>query len=250
MKTFTKQLLFIVVLSIIAVLLSSASVQAGHSIGLNFIGNPDIRQGVMTPQDKAGLPDTTQTNWNNAAQRSGVLSKLVDGSGKATPIDVIWHTGLGTHGTRIEDKGDNSRMMRGYLDAGGEGEGATVTFTGIPYTWYDVIVYFDGDTDDRMRVGAYTVNGVTVYAKDVADFDGKFTEAEQTDPEKATAGNYVRFRGQTGASFSVKAEGISAPDEFLRAPINAIQIVEVRDPSTFNSEPATDADAPKLVSKP
>jgi hypothetical protein len=248
MKTFTRQLIaFIPTMIVFA---STASVHAADSIGINFVGNPDIRQGVMTPDDKAGLPGVAQTNWNNAAQRSGVLNNLVNGSGKTTPINVIWHTALGTHGTHIEDNGDDSRMMRGYLDAGGKGEGATVTFTGIPYAWYDVIVYFDGDTDERVRVGAYSVNGVTVYGKDIADFDGTFTEVEATDAEKVTPGNYVRFTGQAGSTLTVRSEGVSAPDEYLRAPINAIQIVRVSDPSSFNPEPDNDIEVTQLVSKP
>jgi hypothetical protein len=222
--------------SLTVLLLSVAGVQAGSSIGLNFVGNPKITTGIMTPEDKAGLPAVAQTNWNNAAEASGSLKKLQDNSGAATGVEVKWHSGLGTYGSRIADKGNNSRMMRGYLDIGPANQSATVTFTGIPYAWYDVIVYFDG-SGGIGRIGAYTVNGVTVYGKDSEDFNGTFTEVAQTDLEKVTAGNYVRFTGQVGSTFTVKAEGVAAPPKgALRAAINGIQIVEVPDPSSIVPE--------------
>jgi hypothetical protein len=249
MRTFCKQLSFVVLVSI-ATTLPIAAAHASESIGINFIGSLEKWGAVMTPEDKGGLPSVAQTNWNNAAKPFGVIDKLINSAGKSTTANVIWHGGLGTHGIDIEDKGDNSRMMRGYLDAGAGEESSTVTFTGVPYAWYDVIVYFDGDTNNRDRVSAYTVNGVMVYGKDVTDFNGSFTEVEATDPEKVTPGNYVRFTGLVGSSFSVRAEGISAPDEYLRAPINAIQIVRVSDPSSFNPIPDNETKTVRFVSKP
>lgn len=256
MKTFTKRWSNLVsrasihsILIVVVLLVAGARAEAGQSIGLNFIGNSDKWSGLMQPEDKAGVPTAVQTNWNNAANPSGALTGLKDGSGNTTAVDVIWHTAFGTHGINIEDKGDDARMMRGYLDAGPGDARATVTFTEIPYAWYDVIIYFDGDTDDRVRVGAYTVNGVTVYGQDSGDFDGTFTECLQTNVEKVTAGNYVRFTGQVGPNFSVRAEGISAPDEHLRAPINGIQIVEIADPSAF-LDPNLENNGAQLVAQP
>jgi hypothetical protein len=223
---------------IAVVLLSTAGVQAGNSIGLNFVGDARVTTGIMTAGDKAGLPSVAQANWNNAPGGVGSLKNLQDASGTATRVEARWHSGCGwgTYGTRIADKGDNSRMMRGYLDVGPGEQGVTITFTNISYAWYDVIIYFDG-FQKIGRVGAYTVNGVTVYGKDAAEFDGTFTEVEQTDLANVTAGNYVRFTGQVGSSFTVKAEGVAAPDgRSLRAAINGIQIVEIPDPSTFTVE--------------
>lgn len=212
--------------------LAAISIQAG-SIALNL--GSEAPAGMMAPEDKAGLPLIAQTNWNNAPGASGSLKKLKDDSGTPTDVQADWHSGLGVWEFDPVTASGDSKMMRSYLDAGAGKESAAVTFSGIPYAWYDVIVYFDGGDNDG-RIGAYTVDGVTVYGKDSAAFRGEYIECEETELKNAKPGNYVRFTGLVGPNVTVKAEGAATQDEYLRAAINGIQIVEVPAPRSFDDE--------------
>lgn len=204
-------------------------VNTGHAggVAVNFSGH--LTAGLLKPSDKAGLSSVAQTNWNNATNADGSLEKLKDSAGVATDIHIEWKSHLGSWDSGRINENSDATMMGAYLDAGPKGEHATVTFKGISYAPYDVIIYFDGGNNDG-RVAAYTVDGVTLYGKDEASFSGEYLECGELDAKEAKAGNYVRFRNMVAPTFTVKAVGVAGPNEYVRAPINGIQLVEIPAP--------------------
>jgi hypothetical protein len=222
-----------------SLLVAGSFAEAGFiSVGLNFIGGRNSPGGGGTtyvlPGDLAGV--VPQDSWNNLPPGgSGVNGNTVgvlDSTGSAVPLSVTWsgipNTWSITTGTPADA---NARLMNGYVDTNTTST-TLIEVDNIPYLSYDVIVYFGGDAGGRS--GAYSIDdGITSILKSplvgnpvwpVTAGGGVFIEVEP-----GGAGNYTVFRGLTGSSFDLTAQAVN-----FRAPINAIQIVNIPEPATLS----------------
>ena len=92
---------------------------------------------------------------------------------------------------------------------------------------YDVYVYFLGDSTAN-RGGAYIVNtGATNFTKygSTMATPSTYVQDPGTDANLSQDGNYLRFIGLKGSSFSLTTDTTLTTPNGFRAPINAIQIV-------------------------
>lgn len=181
------------------------------AISIDFVG----RGTAMGAAETAGVTPTA--NWNNATGTASTTPlALVDETGAATGATVSWSAEVGWSLPIIDTPG-NSRMMYGYLDTLGNTP-TVVTVSGLPASagGYTVYVYADGDNISSTRTGSYQIAGAgTVNVTDVgyANFAGSFAP-----------GNCAVFT-VSGTSFTLTATGFSSSDQWLRAPVNGIQIV-------------------------
>ena len=210
-------------------------------IGINFVGKGTASGTVYTrplaTTESAGAPGSNQANWNNAEGSSNSTGQsLQDENGQETDTTLKWtYSGKGWN-ANISDADGNGCLMKGYIYQFSGPPSVTVSGLGSPFTTsgYDVIVYFDGPNgggSDVDWVTAYAINdGVTtatIYGKDAktAGWSGTFIQAFGTSTTDATPGNYVRFTGLTGNTFTLTATPVTGS-----GPINGLQIVSVPEP--------------------
>jgi hypothetical protein len=178
----------------------------------------------MAAGEVAGV--VAKANWNNAVgAASGSPLALKNDSGAASGASVTWSSDLVLQ-TGIADVAGNNRLMRGYLDTVNNTT-TTVTVSGLPADakGYDLYIYTDGDNGVYSRVASYQISGPGIVtqsynATDLANtnFNGTFVGTT------GGGGNYVKFL-LTGTSFTLKAIPVSSQSGYLRAPVNAIQMV-------------------------
>jgi autotransporter-associated beta strand protein len=211
-----------------AALFSTNVSHAQVMIGLEFVGgkaNHSVSN--MGSGDSAGV--ISQTNWNNLEDRSGTDSSLVNNSGATVSGLSVSYTSSNTWADEaISNSAGNNRLMRGYLDINTDSGSTSVTVSGLTSPVYDVIVYTNGDEDTR--VGRFQIGAQSFWVKDNTTFNGTFIQGTGTaDPgsfANAQAANYMVFSGLTSSSFTLNAYGVYATDNTLRAPVNAIQIIQ------------------------
>jgi hypothetical protein len=126
----------------------------------------------------------------------------------------------------------NKDLLNGYLDSGSAGGHSTVTLSAIPYSSYDIIVYFSGDTTGRgatLNVGSTTYDFTAMGTAAIAGGNALFTQATDTTGSSPTAANYAIFTGLTGSSqtldFIASVAGAGG--------ISGFQIVAVPEPSSM-----------------
>jgi autotransporter-associated beta strand protein len=201
---------------------------AQTTIGLNFVGGKaNTSVSSLGSGDSAGV--ISQSNWNNLTGQSGSDTTLVNNSGSNVSGLSVSYTSLNTWADgAISNTAGNDRLMRGYLDFNVNSGSASVTVSGLTSAVYDVIVYTNGDEDSR--TGRFDIGAQSFWVKDNTTFSGTFVQGTDTaDPgsHAATqAGNYMVFSGLTGSSFTLNATGAYTTDGTLRAPVNAVQIVQ------------------------
>jgi hypothetical protein len=218
----------------------------------------DINVPALANADVAGAPGYAQGFWNALSGNPGATNGTrFDGIGQSFAIQ-LWWKGPNTYLVSGAADTPDKKLMFGYLDSNGAGDGTAATdllnspaaqpyvgVAGLPASaisgGYKVVVYADG-SDTLGRVGKYwltsnrRLNPATVagedrltpflYTADYADFSGTYTRATATsDAGAATAGgNYLVFEGLTEPGFYVRAEEGSFPAVNPRAPINTVQI--------------------------
>ncbi len=117
---------------------------------------------TVQPNEPAGARGYEAYNWNNI-QVDATGTALVDDSGAATGA-VINFTVSNAWGDGTADASPNGKVARGYFDDGdgavaGDGIGADIEVTNVPYGKYHVILLLAADsTDGNWRT--FTVNGV------------------------------------------------------------------------------------------
>jgi hypothetical protein len=208
-----------------------------YSIGLN-LGSDDANNGAGTralaPTDVAGLPAVAQANWNNLPGVTGSIGggTVVNNSGNATTVGVIWASALGTWSSggnnAFPASSADHTLMMGYLDNGGT---ATVTITNLPSqltaSGYDVYVYALFDTPNRG--GTYSIvdglNPSTVLKAPVPlNSDATPTNYVQS-PGLNTSytGNYLVFHGLIDPNIQIVA--VATNTGTTRAIICGVQLV-------------------------
>ena len=217
---------------------AGANPPAFTALSIDFIGgrSPSTGAGgadlvsshVMSPTEIAGVKPAA--HWNGAMGAMGVLTNLVLSNGVAIPAVVTWSSpataaspGVWDHG--YADAEGDVRMMNGYLDPLTPAMPATVVVAGLPLAitaaGYDVYLYVSGDIrSSTTRTGRYNIGATSFAASEMGPtsaFAG-FILASQ-----GGFGNYIVFKNQTGASFTLIATpGTTTPS---RAPVDGIQIV-------------------------
>lgn len=204
--------------------LVSVSAASAANLAINF-GADEPNGAGSAVTGAAGVYGTA--NWNNVTGANGSAAGLIDGDGAATAASVEWSspntwssTGRGEE-NNTAPAGNDKNLMTGYLDTGDtNGPHAIVTVSGLAdlFTDYDVTVYIKGGVNGRG--GDYTIGSETIAHLDTAAFSGTYVEGAE--------GDYIVFSGVTGDSFTLDSHGVN-----FRAPINAIEISAVPEPSTI-----------------
>jgi autotransporter-associated beta strand protein len=208
----------------------SPSAYSQTVVGLNFVGGSGSASvSNMGSGESAGV--VSQINWNNLTGATGSSSSLVNGSGSTVSGLSISYSSTNTWADGgVSNTAGNNRLMRGYLDQNTDSAVVSVSVSGLGFGSgiYDIYVYNAGDGNNR--TGNYTIGSQTYWANDNATFSGSFTQATgDTDPgsfSAATPGNYMVFSSVMGSGFTLEATGAYSNGDALRAPVNAIQIVE------------------------
>jgi len=198
---------------------------ATRGIGLNF-SVAEKAETDLVAGDTAGGAGVSQTGWNNLAGASGRAASLKDSAGKAAEgLSITWEvpadqTSRSKTGREWGFSGGNLALQRGYIQSGGK-----LSAAGIRYPRYDVHVYVNAD--DNGGAGKVTLQSSgrqeTRHYK-LGWHGGKFVESAGTTPETAAEGNYVVFRGQTAAKFSLEWDGTLGGGA---TGVSGIQIVEI-----------------------
>lgn len=219
-----------------------------YSIGLNFGPNEPngANGGTLAPSAAAGV--MTQANWNNLAGQNGTnVANIVADSdyetAEPTSVTVSWvsngtwaSTGRSEENNRFT--GGDRILMLGYLDTGAPTT-TLVTITNIPSlltsSGYDVYVYAMGGVGGRgggYRILDAVSNAVLKEYVRVQSPTNSSTFIEAPiDPSSTNhaVGNFMVFEGLTAPAIIVEATTASGYGfgGTHRAPINAIQLVEV-----------------------
>lgn len=202
--------------------------QAASVVSVNFRennGNPN--QIIAATTVAGGGAGVGASNWNNVVGGTGSATDVNDDTGAATTVDLTWSSG-GMWGdsnanTDADNGVGNAQLQRGYLDDNqGAPDPIQIIISSIPYTEYDLVVYFSTDTAGD--------NYGTITATDSV---GANTGATSGTKERwgvnpnLDSTNSLRITGLTGDVT------IDAPIRTLgvRHSISGLQIIQVPEPS-------------------
>ena len=196
------------------------------AIGIDFVG-----QGApMGSAETAGVVPRARWNAATGAIRSTPLA-LLDENGAATGATVTWTSDY-AEATGITDQPGNFRLMKGYVESRGT-RTVRVVVAGLASATYEVYVYVDGNNSSARRTASYRISGTGITATSVSvtdaaytNFSGSFVRAQNS------TGNYAKFT-ITAAGFTLTATPGSSSNFYMRAPVNAIQIVPVAPAATY-----------------
>ena len=240
MKLFTNsKLSFFAALAGLTVTANAASIGVNTGPSSNGDGSSpeNTQNNLVSSTTTAGV--VPQTNWNNLLQGNWGNQQVTDDSGTllATTVSVqtSWANGNVVLSGGAETNGDRL-MMNGGMDNGGGAQGWTIT--GVPYSSYDVYIYYDGGSNGN-RGGSYQAwdsdNGDALLAAqsgyDTATFDGTYIQAigDGTDGNgQGLNTNYVVLSGLSAPNIKIRsiADSLGGGDNTKRAPMNGFQIVE------------------------
>jgi hypothetical protein len=226
------------VLIVLAVgLMGFGSVAKADVIGINFGTD---QGGSLGATDSAGV--WAQVNWNNTSGNSGSAGSLKNDAGTITAASVSWSSpntwhAFGNPGYANVPTAADGKLMYGYLDGSAGNSGfPSATFSGIPYSLYDVYVYFGSDTDSLTR-GQVTIGSTSYYFGTMGStsFTGyAITTDTGGDSISNPLANYAKFSGLTGSSLYVETKTNFGPDSNPAGGIFGIQIVAVPEPATVS----------------
>ena len=212
-----------------------------EAISLNFVRG-STGQTALAPGEAAGF--IKAGFWNNAPQATanGMTGfVLLNGSGEDSGATADWQSGGASWSVATAGTGSaaDMKMMTGYLDQGGDGNGQvhSITVHNVPYPSYNVYLYHSS-SNGANRTARYQANSIDLFTRnlDPADtFDGWVHDQHATleaSNSSASGGNYVVWEGLSGSTLTIEAQGISANEggfpgsgETRRAPVQGIQIV-------------------------
>ncbi|USN99532.1 MAG: PEP-CTERM sorting domain-containing protein [Phycisphaeraceae bacterium] len=197
---------------------------------------------VTGPDQYAGV--VSAANWNNSWP-TYQTTDLFDSSGAATTLDLGWASfnswnisGAAVHPGQDADGTYNRELLHGYLNAGYADWGPPITYSEvaiseIPYTVYNVIVYFSSDVAGRagdVTDGTTTYSFNTVGPDSVSGPDAMFAQTTDTAGTYATTANYAIFAGLTGDAQTIQ---LQMRDTDAWGGIAGFQVVEVPAPASL-----------------
>lgn len=203
-----------------------------RGVGINL--KPSA-SGGMSAGDLAGairLP-----NWNNLTGPTGTgdarsLSNPVDNTGAVIAgMNVTVTGGNSFSGTFLNAPGEtgNEESLFNTVFDQFDGTAGTITASGIPYSSYDVYLYMRDD--GSARGGSFTLNGTTYYVRGGAGIPAStgtgyvLSNAMTNSGASTPQGNFVRFAGVTGSSFTCSFTAFNAGDPVQRLKLPGFQIV-------------------------
>jgi autotransporter-associated beta strand protein len=211
-----------------------------RGIGINL--KPAASSG-MAAGDFAGA--VRLSHWNNLTGPTGYadvksISNPLDNTGAVVGgmnVSVTGgNSGSGTFLLAPGETGNEASLFNSVFDQF-DGAASTITASGIPYGSYDVYLYMRDDGSSRG--GSFTIGGTTYYVRGGAGnpagtgtgyvLSSATTHSGSTTPQ----GNYVRFSGLTGSSFSCSFTAFNAGDSVQRLKFPGFQIVSAAPVTTI-----------------
>ena len=195
------------------VLPSISGAAVTNVISWNFDNNSTVGDiNGSTSGNQAGV--VLVPNWANSYQANPTVN-LMDNSSNATTLDISYTSAsgswsIGGHPGVDADGSYNKEMLNGYLN-GSAPAGTSITLSQIPYTTYDIYVYFG--SDDNTRSGTVT-DGTTTYSFGVLDgmvagANALFVRTTDTGTGFPEA-NYAIFTNRSGATKTISTSFYSA----------------------------------------
>ncbi len=238
----------VAVLAACGAVVASGVVQA-NSIGLNFTGGNGGPY-PLSSGTTAGV--VAQNNWNNLAGSSTTSpsSNFADSTGATVSGTSATWSGADVWGTFGSSQSNaDLQLLNGYLDTNhNTGSNhtvtpATVTVSGIGYSSYEVIAYFNSDhayNGSAPAIGDVNIGSTTYYYTAIgpvtsSDSHYPFTETTSTSSSVMTVADYAVFSGLTGSSFTLTLNPLGATGTGNNSGIAGLQIVD----TTQVPEPAS-----------
>ena len=203
---------------------------SANMIGVNIC---NYAQGLMATTDLAGAPGVRVDNWHNLTGPSPYLHEArlnagtgVDNKGIAqsgVSVSMVWpKAGYAQTMTPAISGGNDANLFSANENQWGTPAG-TFTVRGLKYKTYDVYVYVYNDTANPGRGGSITM-GTNSYYIATGKVVGNPTSNGKgyvisTDTTKKlnrhgtlsnTVGNYVKFTGLSGSSFTASYVGLGS----------------------------------------
>jgi len=200
----------------------------GFAIAFNAAGGSSQAaiDTVFGPLVFAGAPGVAQKNWNrtidlgNATPADGsgdtsdiatpVASQIVDSSGAATPVAVTFTAGRGAYSGLPETVSPYGRLFNSFIYGTtlttdpSWNPNASINLTGIPYSSYDVYVYFGSEFNGRTGTLSSSAAGTTYSftTQVTSGTPGSYIQTTDTGSGNPVA-NYAVFSGLSSPSFDV-----------------------------------------------
>ena len=183
----------------------AAGTASANVISWNFDNYGTINNTSVANANRAGV--ILSSNWNNSYFRfNQSLNEvyLMDNLNNSTPVNCILSGNSGysiqlSHPGQDANGSFNRELLNGYINAN---TAETIKLTGIPYSQYNIYVYFSSDVSGR--TGTVSIGSKTYYYQTLgpASISGANATLTQTLATSATypAANYAVFTGLTGST--------------------------------------------------
>jgi len=173
--------------------------------------------GQWVPNTTAGV--VPADHWNDGWNENGTawpnpavtVNNLWDSAGNNSGVSIAYHGNdiwqlNSYHKGQDADGTYNRELLNGYIDSGSPSS-STIAISAIPYSSYDIIVYFSSDTAGRvgtMNVGSTTYDFTTMGSAATSGVNALFTQATSTTSGSPTANaDYAIFTGLSGTSQTI-----------------------------------------------
>lgn len=209
---------------------NSTAISTGAAISVSL---SDASNALLATDEVGAVPST---NWTSSTSNNQTINNLPNNDGVATTADVTFGNTAFSYNNNTTalaaPNTDDAKMMRSQR-ALSNASTVSGTVTQVPYSAYDVYVYWGGRTASESVPATMTielqklVGGVytTVETKYIRDdnrvWDGTYNESTATTAAAATDGNeYVRFENVNATEFRIRST------MGVRTGFNGFQIVE------------------------
>lgn len=146
------------------------------------------------------------TNWNNSWPDNPTVN-LTDANGSPTTVDLVYNSYASYSIQNSHPGGDangsyNRELLNGYLNSGNSNvpTNSSVSLTQIPFSYYDIYVYFSSDVAGRTGTvtdGRTQFSFSTLGAPSISGANATLTQTTDTGTSYPPA-NYAVFTGLSG----------------------------------------------------
>lgn len=229
---------FLSVLAVICTIVHGAgaaiAISPGIGVKFNSSGTYDFGRvagnSFLEPTDVAGV--IGRNHWNNTNGYFGGPTALMDSAGMPTTVSVSWTSAYDYRWVAFHTGTDpDSKLTNGEFEAE-TGTKAVVTITGVPYSLYDVYVYFGSQNNGKKGNGTLTPGGgtpTTIYYRSndgyTSPYFQGYQEAIGTNDLNSNPSNYMVFHNVTSSSFVYSQQ--KSAGEIYGTGIHGIQIISV-----------------------
>lgn len=223
-----------------AILISTSLATQAQVISWNLDNTGTVNGPSVSYNGFAGV--NLVSNWNNSWPNNPTAN-LIDSTGAATTLSLTYgsfnsYSVQGSHPGQDANGSYNKELLNGYLNSGPAAWGPSITnsyFTvsQIPYSVYNIIVYFNADTAGRngnVTDGTTTYYFSTMGSASISGANALFTQTTDTTGLFPNA-DYAIFSGLSGNSQTITANALSGNDQWLG--IAGFQVVAVPEPGTL-----------------